>query len=42
MEAKMVDRAKGGSGLKPGPFVGAVFFTLLLLLLFGLVSHVHW
>ncbi len=38
----MADRAKGGAGFKPGAVVGAVFLSLLLLLLFGVVSHAHW
>lgn len=43
----MADRAKplgsrGGSGFRPGAIVGAVFLTLVLLLLFDLVSHAHF
>jgi hypothetical protein len=43
----MVDRAKpvgarSGAGFRPGAAVGAVFFMLLLLLLFDLVSHAHF
>ena len=43
----MVDRAKplgsrNGAGFRPGPIVGAVFLSLVLLLLFGLISHAHF
>jgi hypothetical protein len=43
----MAERAKpmgsrSGAGARPGAIVGAVFVSLILLLLFGLVSHAHW
>jgi len=42
----MAERAKPlgsrNAGAKPGAIVGAVFLSLVLLLLFGLVSHAHW
>ncbi len=46
-EAVMADRAKplgsrNGAGFKPGAIVGAVFLSLVLVLLFGLVSHAHF
>jgi hypothetical protein len=46
-EAVMADRAKplgsrNGAGFKPGAILGAVFLSLVLVLLFGLVSHAHF
>jgi hypothetical protein len=43
----MADRAKpvgsrSGTGFRPGAIVGAVLLSLILLLLFGLVSHAHF
>jgi hypothetical protein len=43
----MADRAKplgsrSGAGAKPSAIVGALFLSLVLLLLFGLVSHAHF
>jgi hypothetical protein len=42
----MADRAKpmgskGSAGFRPGAIIGAVLVSLVLLLLFGLVSHAH-
>jgi hypothetical protein len=43
----MADRARplglrSGGGARPGAIVGAVFLSLVLLLVFGLVSHAHF
>ncbi|WP_419758014.1 hypothetical protein [Acidisoma sp.] len=43
----MADRARpfgarSGAGARPGAIVIALFISLVLLLLFGLVSHAHW
>jgi hypothetical protein len=46
MEAAMAERAKPmgsrNAGARPGAIIGALFLSLVLLLLFGLVSHAHW
>jgi hypothetical protein len=34
--------ARSGAGFKPGAILGAVFLSLVLLLLFHLVSHTHF
>ena len=43
----MADRAKpfgarSGTGARPGAIMIALFISLALLLLFGLLSHAHW
>jgi hypothetical protein len=34
--------SRGGAGFRPSAIVGAVFLSLILLLLFDLVSHTHF
>jgi hypothetical protein len=34
--------SRNGAGARPGAIVAALFLSLVLLLLFGLVSHAHF
>jgi hypothetical protein len=34
--------SRSGAGFRPGAIVGAVFLSLVLLLLFDLISHAHF
>jgi Flp pilus assembly protein TadG len=43
----MADRVKplgsrSGAGARPGAIAFALLLSLILLLLFGLISHAHW